>query len=101
MRLTLTNEEIATIIVMLDSQHQLDLSDKIRFQWRKPITMNKRNATKKAIEIKKQKAKDKIRNAINLMNLENQKINLNSVAKVSGCSYNTVKKYSYLIIQID
>jgi len=101
MRLTLTDNEIATIVVILDNQQQLNLSQKIKNQWQKPITMTKRNATKKAIEIKKQKAKDKIVNAINLMNLENQKININSVAKVSGCSYNTVKKYNHLFIQID
>jgi len=101
MRLTLTNEEIALIVVMLDNQQELNLSEKIRQQWKKPITMSKRNATKKAIEVKKQNAKDKIVKAINLMNLENKKININSVAKVSGCSYNTVKKYNHLFIQID
>jgi len=101
MRLTLTNDEITTIVVMLDNQQELNLAKKIRTQWYKPITMTKRNATKKAIEIKQQKAKNKIINAINLMNLENKKINFNSVAKVSGCSYNTVKKYNHLFIQID
>ena len=63
--------------------------------------MIKRNATKKAIEIKIQRAKDKIVNAVNLMNLENREITISSVAKVSGCSYNTVKKYKHLLIHID
>ena len=78
-------------------QNYKDLSDKIREQWRKPVKPSKRNATQKAIEVKKQKAKDKIVNAVNLMFLENREITISSVAKVSGCSYNTVKKYSYLL----
>jgi len=57
-------------------------------------------ATKKAIETKQQNAKDKITNAVNLLNLENKKINVNSVAKISGYSYNTVKKYKHLIYEI-
>jgi len=100
MRLTLTNDEIADIIVLLDlekRQNYKDLSDKIREQWRKPVKPSKRNATQKAIEVKKQKAKDKIVNAVNLMFLENREITISSVAKVSGCSYNTVKKYDYLL----
>jgi Fic family protein len=100
MRLTLTRDEIADIIVLLDiekRQNYKDLSKKIKEQWRKPIKPSKRNATKKATEIKKQLTKDKIVNAVNLMNLEGKKITISSVAKVSGCSYNTVKKHSYLI----
>ena len=104
MRLTLTNDEIANIIVLLDiekNQKYKNLSKKIKTQWHKPIKTTKRNATKKAIEIKIQRAKDKIVNAVNLMNLENREITISNVAKVSGCSYNTVKKYKHLLIHID
>jgi hypothetical protein len=105
MRLTLTNEEIVEIIVLLDNEKSnkvlIALSNKIKEQWKKPASLKKRNATKKAIKVKKDTAKDKIRNTINLMNLENKKININSVSKESGCSYNTVKKYSHLLIHID
>jgi hypothetical protein len=74
-----------------------DLLLKLDNELRKPIKPTKRNATKKATYVKMDDAKDKIRNAVNLMNLENKKITINMVAKVSGCSYNTVKKYSYLL----
>jgi len=100
MRLTLTNDEIADIIVLLDiekNQKYKDLSKKIKKQWREPVKLSKRNATKKAIEFKKQKSKDRIVNAVNLMFLENRKITISSVAKESGCSYNTVKKYDYFL----
>jgi len=62
------------------------------------IKVSKQKATKKAVEAKVSLAKDKITNAVNILNFENKKININSVAKLSTCSYNTVKKYSYLLV---
>ena len=38
-------------------------------------------------------AKDRIVNAVNILRMENKKITQSAVAKVSGCSINTVKKY--------
>lgn len=54
---------------------------------------NKQLATKKATEVRSKKAKEKIQNAINLLQLENKPITLYSIANTSGVSYNTVKKH--------
>lgn len=40
---------------------------------------------------------EKVQNAINLLNLYNKKITMNSVANEAGMSYNTVKKYKQII----
>ncbi len=73
------------------------LADIIIEEYQKPIKTTKRNATKKATNIRVENAKNKIINTINLMLLENKKINVNSVSKESKVSYNTVKKYKYLL----
>ena len=103
MRLTLENYEVASVIVALENsglEENKELAEKIRNQFTKPIKQSKRNATKKAIEVKKQATQDKITNAVNLMRLEGEKITAYSVAKKAGISYNSAKKYSYLF-QID
>ncbi len=66
-----------------------------------PAPQSKKLAAKRATIIRQDRVKEKIRNAVNLLHLENGKINVNSVSKKSGVAYNTVKKYSYLIYQID
>ena len=53
----------------------------------------KQIATKKATEVRSKKAKEKIQNAINLLQLENKLITHYSIANTSGVSYNTVKKH--------
>ena len=103
MRLTLTDYEVASVIVALENSGQeenKELAEKVRKQMTRPIKQSKRNATKKAIEIKKQRTQDKITNAVNLMRLEGEKITAYSVAKKAGISYNSAKKYGYLF-QID
>ena len=106
MRLTVTIEEYSLIQLSLENyQEKIDdheatlLKEKLEKQFKQSFVTHslKRNATKKATYVKMDDAKDKIRNAVNLMNLENKKITINMVAKVSGCSYNTVKKYDYLL----
>jgi len=47
----------------------------------------------KATDIKIQQTKDKIENGINIQRLENKKFTHYSIAKSSGVSINTVKKY--------
>ena len=54
---------------------------------------SKKKATKKAYETKIATSKAKIQNAINILRLENKKINAYQVAKTSGLNYNTVHKY--------
>jgi len=113
MRITLTIDEYSLIQSALDKYstyfknddigiRSKELISNLENQFNKSFTTKslKRTATKKAIETKQQNAKDKITNAVNLLNLENKKINVNSVAKISGCSYNTVKKYKHLIYEI-
>jgi len=108
MRITVNMDEFSLIVTSLKSYLEKDvfvdetknLLKKLDSELRKPIKTTKRNATKKAIEIKQGRVKEKIRNAVNLMNLQNQKININSVSKESGVAYNTVKKYKYLLYKI-
>ena len=62
-----------------------------------PISKTKRNATAKANDIRVQKARKKIEIAINLLRLEGRDITVYSVSKEAKVSFNTVKKYKYLI----
>lgn len=52
-----------------------------------------KKAVATATKAREQKAKEKIQNAINLLRLENKNISEYAIAKTSGCSINTVKKY--------
>jgi hypothetical protein len=109
MRLTVTIEEYSLIQLSLKNyQEKIDdheatlLKEKLEKQFKRSFVTHslKRNATKKATYVKIDRTKDKIRNAVNLMNLENQKITINAVSKKADVSYNSVKKYSYLL-QLD
>jgi beta-phosphoglucomutase-like phosphatase (HAD superfamily) len=98
MRLTLTDKDIQDIIdSLVKSQNNRDLIKKIELQIKKPISLKKRNATKKATHIRVTEAKKKVENAINLLRFENQKINVNSVSRQANISYNTAKKYKAFI----
>ena len=59
------------------------------------VIENKRNLenTKKATEIKKLKAKEKVQNAVNLLRLQGEEVNAYRVAKIANISYNTARKY--------
>ena len=59
------------------------------------VIENKRNLenTKKATEIKKLKAREKVQNAINLLRLQGEEVNAYRVAKIANISYNTARKY--------
>jgi hypothetical protein len=56
-------------------------------------SVKKTDAAEKATEARTKKAKAKIQNAINILNLENRKITHYSIAQEAKVSYNTVKKY--------
>ena len=93
MRLTLTEDEIEYILTKITKkelrkkiQHQLD-ADQARDK------SNKLKSVNKATKIRTQRAKHKIQNSMNLLRLENQKMTYYSIAKYSGVSYATVKKY--------
>lgn len=60
-------------------------------------SLRKTKSALNATEHRSKVARDKITNAVNYLRMENKKINMNSVAKFSGCSINTVKKYKDFI----
>ena len=60
-------------------------------------TEKQKKSAQRATKARSDKAREKIENAINLLRLESKDINCNSVAVVSGCSINTVRKYKEMI----
>ena len=115
MRLTLNKHDAISLMIALQNKNEdlkkvfsddviciLDgIENQIQKDLNTPAHQNKKLAAKRATIIRQDRAKDKIRNTVNLLHLENVKVNINSVSKKSGVAYNTVKKYSYLIYQID
>lgn len=98
----LTYEEREYLIRAISKLKESNLNDDdfgrnlwTKFVMLKPYlpSYKKREATIKATEVRSKKAKDKIENAINLLHLENKAITHYSIAKESGVSFNTVKKY--------
>ena len=117
MRITIENKKAIHIIsslITIDDELKESLSfdknayddlqeliDIIQTEYKKPVKKSKQNATKKAHSVNENKSKEKIRNAVNLLNLENKKVTVYQVAKTACMSYNTVNKYKRLLIQID
>ena len=60
-------------------------------------TEKQQKSAQNATKIRSENARAKIENAINLLRIESKPINCNSVAVVSGCSINTVRKYKHRI----
>ena len=60
-------------------------------------TAKQQKSAQRATKVRSDRARAKIENAINLLRIENKDINCNSVAVVSGCSINTVRKYKEMI----
>ena len=59
----------------------------------KSKVINRLKNPEKARAIKTTKTKEKIQNAINLLRLQGKPINAYQIAKMSGVSYNTARKY--------
>ena len=108
MRITLSIDEAISIKVKLeillmgispdeDNEDLKVLIERIDKELKKPTPINKQKSAKRATVVRQERAKEKIRNAVNLLHLEGKKININSVSKESNVAYNTVKKYSYLL----
>lgn len=57
------------------------------------ISVKKTLASSKATEARSKQAREKIQNSINILRMENKKINYNSIATTSGVSFVTIKKY--------
>jgi hypothetical protein len=69
----------------------------IRISHKDEVSYEQTRASKIATNTRIKKSQRKITDAINLLRLENKNINCNSVAVISGCSINTVKKYKEMI----
>ncbi len=59
----------------------------------KSKVINRLKDPEKARAVKTTKTKEKIQNAINLLRLQGKPINAYQIAKLSGVSYNTARKY--------
>jgi hypothetical protein len=68
-----------------------------KYSTKAPPTQKQKDAAKKATQLRQQKVQKKIENAVNILRMEDKIINNTSVQIVSGCSINTVKKYSEFI----
>ncbi|MDD2567252.1 MAG: hypothetical protein PHS10_04625 [Thiovulaceae bacterium] len=93
MRLTLNEEEILYILSKIEKK---ELIKKIRHQLEADQARDKTKKLKsadKATKIRTQRAKIKIQNGMNLLRMENQELTYYAIAKYSGVSYATVKKY--------
>lgn len=98
MRISISKKEAEQIINLIASKEELqELKVKIESEIKKEPSLKLVNASKKATQTRVNQAKEKIVNAINLMRLEQRKININAVAREAKVSYNTVKKYEELI----
>lgn len=98
MRLTFNTNQVKLISLALlktykkDSDIYISLQKQINDNKNRDIS-KKQKSTQKATQTRKEAAINKIENAVNLMRLENKKINVNSVSNESKVAYNTVKKY--------
>lgn len=95
MRITLNDDEVLELMKAI-SKSNYPLYTKIQTQYNDDISRDitkKQSSIKEATKHREHTAKAKIINAINILRLENKNITVYAIAKESGCSYNTVKKY--------
>lgn len=95
MRLTLNDDEVLELMKVV-SKSNYPLYSKIQKQYNDDISRDitkKQSSIQEATKARERIAKDKIINAINILRIENKSITAYAIAKESGCSYNTVKKY--------
>ena len=95
MRLTLNDDEVMELMKAI-SKSNYPLYNKIQKQYNDDISRDitkKQSSIQEATKHRTNAAKAKMLNAINILRLESQEITVSSISKMSGCSYNTVKKY--------
>ena len=103
-RLDLTKKDLDRFVELIEEFHKnpnletskeivQELSHQINNGKEVKYSQKKSHAAKKATELRAKMAREKIVNAINILRMENKNITEYAVAKVSGCSINTVKKY--------
>jgi len=94
-RLTLNDDEVLELMKAI-SKSNYPLYTKIQEQYNADISRDitkKQSSIQEATKARERIAKEKINNAINMLRLEDKKLTAYAIAKESGCSYNTVKKY--------
>ena len=107
-RLDLSSSELKELVESIEkfnSSKSLDLASSIVEQISHHLnngkevkySHKKQKAATNATKLRVKKAKEKIENAVNILRMENKNISEYAVAKVSGCSINTVKKYREFI----
>ena len=95
MRLTLNDDEVTKLLNIIQSI-DAELYNAIYNQYEADTIKDKSKKQLSIQEATKQRtatAKAKINNAINLLRIESRALTPYAIAKESGCSYNTVKKY--------
>ena len=95
MRLTFSEDEFYQYFEVL-KKADIDLANDFlnkKIKAGESKTAKKTEAARAATEVRTKRAKEKIENAMNLLRIENKKINYNTIAKRAGVSYLTVKKY--------
>lgn len=95
MRLTLSDAEVTkllNIIQLVDTELYNVINNQYKAD-RSKDKSKKRQSIQEATKKREMVAKEKIQNAINLLRIESRNITAYAIAKQSGCSYNTVKKY--------
>jgi len=107
-RLDLTESELENLREILkyakiyasSKPQELYFSDNLIEKITKPKKIKysgkKGSAAEKATEARMKKTKEKVINAINILRMENKEITPYQIAKVSGVSYNSAKKYNNL-----
>ena len=98
MRIKIKNSVLTIPDKLIEQIDQLDIetANAINTLIRKGervISKKKQETAQKALKVKVSKTKEKVQNAINLLRLQSKPINAYQVAKLSGVSYNTVRKY--------
>lgn len=93
-KVELTQEEIIFLRLNLHTINApKELIDKLYEAEEYIPSAKKQIATKKATKVRSDKAREKINNAINLLQLKNKPITHYSIAKTAEVSFNTVKKH--------
>jgi len=92
-RINLNKKEYSELIKKISN---LNLSESLEWKIKNAKefdTSKKQLATKNANKAKIEKSKEKIQNAINMLQLEGREINAKNIALTAGMSIITVKKY--------
>jgi len=92
-KIELNEEEFELYKKICEMKKYSKLKNTIESMEEKKVSVKKIEAMQKATDTRINKAKEKILNAINLLRIENKNISNYAIAKISGCSINTVKKY--------